>query len=99
MLKRIDHIAAGLIIGICMPVITLFVYYAFTYRAQTTFSGFIEYFSRLHIIVQSMSLAVYASNLPLFFLFIWKECNKAARGMLIATILYTLWVMYEKFLG
>lgn len=99
MQKRFDHIAIGFVLGLIVPVITLFLYYLFTYRYQTSFNGFIEYFSRLKIIVASVSLACYASNLPLFFLFIWREHNRSARGVLFATVAYTIWVMYEKFLG
>ena len=94
--KRFDHIVIGFVLGLLTPVVGLFFYYLFTYRYQTSFSGFIEYFSRLNIIVQSISLACYASNLPLFFLFIWREHYKSARGVLFATVAYTLWVLYEK---
>ncbi len=99
MKKRFDHVAVGIVLGIVLPVAVFFTYYLFTYRYQTSFSGFIDYFTRLKIIVASMSLAVYASNLPLFFFFIWKERNESAKGVLFSTILYTLWVMYEKFLA
>lgn len=99
MYKRFDHIAIGFILGLFMPVIGLFLYYMFTYRFQTSFRGFLEYFSKLHIIVASMSLATYVSNLPLFFLFIWREYNRSARGVMFATVVYTAWVVYEKFLA
>lgn len=99
MQKRFDNIAIGFILGMIMPVVGLFMYYVFTYRYQTSFSGFVEYFSRLNIIVPSMSLACYGTNLPLFFLFIWRDHNRSASGVLFATIGYTLWVVYEKFLA
>lgn len=98
MQKRFDHIAIGFVLGMIAPVFGLFFYYLFTYRYQTSFSGFIEFFSRLKIIVASISLACYASNLPLFFLFIWREHNRSARGVLFATVLYTGWVVYQKFI-
>ena len=97
--KRFDHIVIGFVLGIIAPIFGLFFYYLFTYRYQTSFSGFIEFFTRIHIIVASLSLACYASNLPLFFLFIWREKNKSAKGVLYATIIYTGWVVYQKFLA
>jgi hypothetical protein len=99
MQKRFDHIAIGIVLGLVMPLVMLFVYYTFTYRYQTSFAGFLEYYSRLNVIVASISLACYAANLPLFFLFIWRDYPRNARGVLFATVLYTLWVVYEKILA
>ncbi|MBI3511905.1 MAG: hypothetical protein HY064_14685 [Bacteroidetes bacterium] len=98
-MRRYDNIILGIILGLIAPIVGMFGYYIFTYRSQTSFRGFIEYFNSIHIIVASLSLACYAMNLPLFFLFIWKENYKSSRGVLFATIAYTLWVVYEKTLG
>lgn len=97
--QRLDNIILGLVIGAIMPVVGMYVYWLFTYRYQTSFTGFIEYFSQRRVLVASMSLSVYASNLPLFFGCIWANMNKAARGVLFATMGYTAWVIYEKFLS
>ena len=99
MKQKIDNLVIGIILGAVMPVIGVFCYYMFTYRYQTSFTGFIEYFTRLHIIVPVMSLACYITNLPLFFGFIWGNMNKASRGVLYATMAYTGWVIYQKFLA
>jgi hypothetical protein len=99
MLKKIDNIIVGLALGIFAPIIGLFIYYIFTYRTQTSFNGFIEYFTSIHLFVAYVSLSCYITNLPMFFLFIRKEKFQAARGILFATIAYTLWVVYEKFLS
>lgn len=97
MLRKIDNVFVGLGFGLITPIIGLFVYYLFTYRTQTSFSGFIDYFSSIHLFVAYISLSCYITNLPLFFLFLQKEKYQAARGVLFATIAYTLWVVYEKF--
>jgi hypothetical protein len=99
MLKRLDTIIAGLALGVFAPIFGVFVYYIFTYRAQTSFNGFIEYFTSIHLFVAYVSLSCYIMNLPLFFLFIQKEKYKGAYGILYATIGYTLWVVYQKFLA
>jgi hypothetical protein len=98
MLRRLDTIVSGLALGIFAPLLGIYIYYMFTYKGLTSFSGFIDYFSSVHLFIAYMSLACYITNLPLFFLFIWKEKYNGARGVLFATIGYTLWVVYEKFL-
>jgi hypothetical protein len=99
MLRRLDNIVIGLLLGLLAPIAGLFIYYIFTYRVQTSFGGFIDYFSSIHLFVAYISLACYITNLPLFFLFIQKEKYNGARGVLFATIGYTIWVVYEKFLS
>lgn len=97
MQKKYDHLLIGFAAGAILPVVMMYTYYLFTYRSQTeSFSVFLEYFSLMNMITKSVSLAVYASNLPLFFIFIWREYNQNARGVLFATIGYTLWVVFEK---
>lgn len=97
MLRRLDNVFIGIALGIISPVIGIFFYYIFTFRTQTSFSGFIDLFKTFHLFVAYVSLACYITNLPLFFLFIWKEKFQGARGVLFATIAYTAWVVYEKF--
>lgn len=97
MKQKLDNLVFGLLLGAVLPLIGIYIYYLFTYRYQTSFKGFLEYYSTMHVIVAAMSLSVYASNLPLFFGFIWGHMNKAARGTLYATMGYTAWVIYEKF--
>ena len=99
MLRKLDNMITGIMLGLLMPIIGLFLYYLFTYRTQTSFGGFIDYFTSIHLFVAYISLACYITNLPLFFLFIHKEKYLAARGVLFATIAYTIWVVYEKFLA
>ncbi len=98
MLQKFDTVIVGLILGLLLPVISLFIYYFFTYESQLSFSEFINYFTTVHLFVAYVSLSCYMTNLPLFFLFIWKQKNEVARGVLFATMLYTAWVIYQKFL-
>lgn len=99
MKQKLDNIFVGLILGAILPVIGLYCYYLFTYRYQTSFSGFLEYYSRMKVVVAAMSLSCYITNLPMFFGFIWLNMNKASRGVLFATMGYTAWVIYEKFIA
>jgi hypothetical protein len=99
MKTKLDNIIFGLVLGALFPIIGMFLYYMFTYRYQTSFTGFLDYFSRMRIVVAAISLSCYISNLPLFFGFIWLNMNKTARGVLFATMGYTAWVIYEKFIA
>lgn len=99
MLKRLDNIVIGFLLGTFAPLFGLFLYYIFTFRSQTSFNGFVDYFKSIHLFVAYVSLACYITNLPLFFLFIRKEKYQAARGVLFATMAYTIWVIYEKFIS
>lgn len=99
MKQKLDNVIAGMILGAIFPVIGMFVYYLFTYRYQTSFTGFLEYFSHMNVVVAAMSLSCYITNLPLFFGFIWLNMNKTARGVLFSTMGYTAWVIYEKFIA
>ena len=100
MKAKLDNIIVGLVLGAIFPIFGMFAYYAFTYRHQgISFERFLDYYSRLHVIVAAMSLSCYIANLPLFFGFIWLNMNKAAKGVLFATMGYTAWVVYEKFLA
>jgi hypothetical protein len=99
MKQKMDNLVVGLLLGAILPLFGLFCYYMFTYRYQTSFSGFLAYFSRMNVVVAAMSLSCYITNLPMFFGFIWLNMNKASRGVLYATMGYTAWVIYEKFIG
>lgn len=99
MKEKLDNIIVGLLLGAILPIIGMFAYYMFTYRYQTSFTGFLEYFSHRRVLVAAMSLSCYITNLPLFFGFIWGNMNRTARGVLFATMGYTVWVIYEKFLA
>lgn len=98
MRKRFDHLVVGLVIGLIAPLLTLYTFYLFTYRSQTSFNGFIQYFSRFNHLVSSVSLCVII-NLLIFFLFIWTNNLRSARGVVFATLTYGVWVVYQKFLA
>jgi hypothetical protein len=99
MKDKLDNIIVGILAGGLLPLLGMYVYFLFTYRSQTSFTGFIDYFSRMHVVVASISLSCYITNLPLFFGVIWLNMNRAARGVLISTMCYTAWVVYEKFIA
>ena len=53
---------------------------------------------KLGITSAMISLSVFL-NLFLFFFFLWRKAEKAAKGILAATMIYAIIVVYIKFLA
>lgn len=98
-MKRLDNMAFGILLGMILPLIGGYVYFAMTWGHGMSLKMFFNDRNFHSLFVKSLSLACYFTNLPVFFVFIYTNRYKAARGMLFATVLYTLWVIYEKFLA
>lgn len=91
----LNNLYLGLVLGLLIPVIALFIFYFSTYNNQSI----IDYLSHLisiDIVTQLVSLCV-VPNLLLFFIFIWTNKLYSARGVLFATIIYTIIVFIIKF--
>ena len=86
----------GAVIGILVPVIALFCYYLGRYN-ETGIADFLRAYKDQGILTHIISLSV-LPDLLVFFLFIRKNFLKAARGVLLATFLYTFVVLCIRFL-
>ncbi|MBI4931722.1 MAG: hypothetical protein HY841_13210 [Bacteroidetes bacterium] len=93
--KKFDNVWIGTVIGLSAPLFTLFVFYLVRYNHLT----FGEFYTKIllanGILTSSISLCVII-NLLIFFLFIWSNRNYSARGVLLATIVYAGYVLYQK---
>ncbi|WP_026475142.1 hypothetical protein [Alkaliflexus imshenetskii] len=87
--KVANNLWIGLIIGLVMPLITSYLIYATRYPGDETYTEFIVAMIKVESLGKLLSLSV-LPNLLFFFLGIWSERLLAARGVLIATVLYTL---------
>jgi hypothetical protein len=97
-MKRIqlNNIWIGAAIGILVPVIALFCYYLGKY-GDTSIADFLRAYKDQGILTHIISLSV-LPDLLVFFLFIRKNLLKAARGVLLATFLFTFVVLLIRFL-
>jgi RsiW-degrading membrane proteinase PrsW (M82 family) len=87
----------GLIMGLIIPVFVILGFYF--YRNAQSISSFIDNIVGMGIISQLVSLCV-VPNLLLFFIFMWKNNLRPARGVIGATFIYALIVLSLKmFLG
>lgn len=80
----------GILVGLLVPVITFFIFYKSTY----SFVGFGEYIEILmarSMISKVMALAA-IPNLLVFYLFLMLKRDYIARGIVIATLVFAVFV-------
>jgi hypothetical protein len=91
MRSRFDALWIGLSVGIFIPALALVMFYASSFTA-VSFQYFLTYSTQIHILPKVISLCV-IPNLGVFFLFIWRNHNQAARGVILATLVMTMLVL------
>ncbi|MBL4561838.1 MAG: hypothetical protein JKX79_12735 [Labilibaculum sp.] len=97
MKSKINSTILGLIIGILVPILSILLVYAVKFQADMSLKAFIDSMLVHRIYIKVVALGVYFGNIVFFFLFIKTDLLKAARGVLLATILYSLAIMIFRF--
>lgn len=95
MTSKINNLKLGLTLGILAPVLTMLI----IYLIQFTDYGLQELVDMLvskKIFTKIVSLCV-IPNLALFFFFLNKNYFYSARGILMATVLFALFIFITKF--
>ena len=92
--NKLDNLGIGLLAGFLMPVIIFFAVYYINERG-ITFSNYVGNLMYLHALVKLGSLCVFA-NSAVFMGFIKLKYDKAARGVLAATIIYAFVVLISR---
>lgn len=95
--KKYDSLLLGTVVGIISPGLALFGFYFIRYSHISFGKFFNDILLAYHILTPVVSLCVLI-NLLLFFIFIWTNRNHTARGILLATILYAGFVVYQKYI-
>lgn len=95
MKSKYDKLQLGLILGILAPVLTMVIIYIAKFT-NYNFSELIVFLLKKKIFTKIVSLCV-IPNLALFFFFLNKYLYKTARGVLLATILFAIFVFVTKF--
>ena len=93
--KRFDRQQYGIILGLVVPVLAFIVTWAIRYEGSL--GAYLENFYRINKLASLISLAA-IPNLLVFFIFIWTNMNRAARGVLIATFLMAAIMLVVKYL-
>jgi len=94
--KRLDNIILGIVTGFLVPVLTIAIVYLYTFRANYTFVEFLDYLRTMRAFSKTVSLCI-IPNLLLFFIYIWTNNDKSARGVLGSTFFWALVVLILKF--
>lgn len=97
MKSKINSTILGLIIGIVVPVLSILLAYLVRFQDELTIKEFIDSLLIHRVYTKVMALGVYFGNIVFFFLFIKTDLLKAARGVLLATILYSFAIMVFRF--
>ncbi|MBN2635827.1 MAG: hypothetical protein JXR61_06120 [Prolixibacteraceae bacterium] len=92
--NRWDQTGIGFLAGFLVPLIIFFGVWLFG-RYKISFSDYIENLWHLHALVKLGSLCVFA-NLLVFMGFIRLKFDRAARGVLGATLIYALIVLISR---
>lgn len=93
MKSLINNSYVGTLIGVIVPIITIYIAYWFKSTGEVSISQFVDGVQYLDIYVKMITVSVYFSNVVCFFLFIKLDWLKAARGVLLATIIYTFTIL------
>lgn len=94
MRAKLDSLLVGTIIGLITPLIVLLVYYQINY-SYLKVDSFLMKMLINEVVLPLLSLCV-IGNLAVFYLFINKNYILAARGIILATILYAIAVFIGK---
>ena len=85
----------GFSVGIIAPILLLLFYVIFILGEDI--DSALSSFNQTNTITHHISLSVFIINLLFFFLFIKKQKDKIAQGIIGATFMYTFIVIYIKF--
>ncbi|MDG5800834.1 hypothetical protein QA597_10725 [Marinilabiliaceae bacterium ANBcel2] len=85
----INREVVGLIAGIIVPAITSYLIYYHRYPGEESYFELIKALFVLESVGKLLSLSV-LPNLLVFFAAVWSDMLKAARGVLTATVVYTI---------
>jgi len=92
--RKIDRMGVGLLIGLLLPVIIFFLVYLIG-ENSVSFTDYLKGMWRIQALFKIMSLCVFA-NLAAFWGFLKLKYERAARGVLGATILYAFIVLISR---
>lgn len=97
MQRKADKLWIGIAAGIILPCIVLLIFYLSSY-AYLTVPQFLRKMVFQSIILKLLSLCAIV-NLGAFFLFYQSKHDRAARGVIFATMIFAFIVMFNQLFG
>ena len=95
--RKADKLWLGLALGIVLPFLVMFIVYLSTY-AYLTVPDFLRKMAFQAIFFKLLSLCA-IMNLGTFFFFYQTKNDKAARGVILATLIFAIIVMISQISG
>ncbi|MFW5657469.1 MAG: hypothetical protein ACOCXS_02615 [Bacteroidota bacterium] len=89
-----NNVQLGIILGLAIPTLAFLLVYFIKFNA-ISFVEFVGLLNSKAVFTQVLSLCV-LPNLLSFFIFIWTNRMLSARGVLIATFVYTMLILLLK---
>jgi len=96
MKSKVNNIYLGIILGLIVPVITVFLVYKIRFN-QFNWEEFINLFVQRRVLSSLLSICV-IPNLLVFMIFIWLNHLYSARGVLLSTFIVGIIIVGVKFL-
>lgn len=97
MRRKTDNIWLGLALGIALPFLVMFIFYLSSY-AYLTVPDFLRKMVFAAIFFKVLSLCAIV-NLVSFFMFYKTQNDRAARGVILATMIFAFAVIVNQLLG
>lgn len=91
MKNKLDRLQLGLVAGFLFPLMTLVILHQIKY-GELSVKEFVDFLKQLAVLTKVLSLSV-VPNLLIFFIFIWTNKLRSARGVLMATIIFTFLII------
>lgn len=91
---KLDKLEVGLILGFLLPALAFIVTWAII--SEVSIGEYINQFKQLGRVSSLISLST-IPNLLLFFIFIWLNKYRAARGVVFATLVLAMIMLIVKF--
>lgn len=92
--NKLDKLGIGLLAGMLLPLFIFIVVYLVN-DSSLTFSDYIKSLWKINILLKVGSLCIFA-NVAIFWGFLHLKYEKAARGVLAATLLYAFVVLISR---
>lgn len=93
-IEKFDKLVYGLILGIVIPTITFLITWKITYDGSL--GEYFQSFRQMGRLAGLVSLST-VPNLLLFFVFIWLNIYRTARGVIFATLILAFLMLGLKF--
>jgi uncharacterized membrane protein SpoIIM required for sporulation len=92
--KKYDQLLVGLVPGIVLPALTFILTWAII--SSLSLSDYIDQFTKMGRVSSLISLSA-IPNLLLFFIFIWLNYIRSARGVIFATLILAIFMLIVKY--